>query len=174
MINTAKSFKLYQTIGLSPHLHTPRRTTGYWLAGFILTLTLLPNLDLVVKMLDELILILLEWAGKALVRLFEMAGFSPRLAQVITAYTGFIMSLILAYGLVYKIRRLLHQARRLVTHLKAESRDRMRTTASAVRASWMNLPWHKKLLLAVAGISIFVPLAITLSTTLGMAIIELL
>lgn len=174
MINTAKSFKLYQTAGLSHHLRAPPRTTGYWLAGLILGLTLLPNLDIVGKMLVELIPILLEWAEKALNRIFEMAGFSHRLAQGITAFIGLTTALILGYGLVCKVRRLPHQARQMMAHLKAASRNRISTTASAARASWMKLPWHRKLFLAVAGISIFAPLAITLSTTLGLAVVELL
>jgi hypothetical protein len=125
-------------------------------------------------MLVEFIPIILEWAEKALDRIFEMVGFSPLLAQGITASIGLITALILGYGLICKVRRLPHQARQIVAHLKAESRNLISTTASAAHACWMKLPWHRKLLLAVAGISIFVPLAIALSTTLGLAIAGLL
>jgi hypothetical protein len=62
----------------------------------------------------------------------------------------------------------------MVAYVKAESRHWISATTSAVRTIWTNLPWHRKLLLAVAGISIFVPLATALSTVLGLAVAELL
>jgi hypothetical protein len=121
MINSTRSFKLYPNPGLSHHLHTPSRTTGYWLAGFVFGLTLLANMDAIGEMLEEVIPILLELAEKGSESFFEMFGLSPRLAQGVTAYVGFAVALILGYYLACKVQRLTHSNSHYGTSYKSTS-----------------------------------------------------
>ncbi len=174
MNHSANPYSFHHSDDLSHHWPLFRRTTVYSLAGLVVGLVLLANLDVVGGMLEEVIPTFLEVVEKGLDSFFEAVGLAPRLAQGITAYIGLTVGLILGYRLVLKVQFLMHQTRHRLADFTAESRDWISATAAAVGIRWRNLPWRKKLLLSVVGTVVFVPLAMALSTVLGLAVAELL
>ena len=174
MNHSANPYSFHHNDDLSHHWPVTRRAAIYSLAGLVTGMALLANLDMVGGMLEEVIPVFLEVVEKGLDSFFETVGLAPRLAQGITAYIGLTVGLILGYRLVLKVRFLIHQTRHRLADFTAESRDWISATVSAARTGWTNLPWRKKLLVSVIGTVVFVPLAMALSTVLGLAVAELL
>jgi len=134
---------------LSPkrHLSSASRRKAYWLGGLSVGLLLLINFGI----LGEMFHLLLEVAEEGMDTVLELAGLTPRTAQGITAYIGFVAAVILVIRLWRKMQILLQSTKEWYSQFNAEAHQTISVLPSTVRRVWGNLPWHKKVLLSLGG-----------------------
>ena len=134
---------------LSPtrHLSPALRRKAYWLGGLSVGLLLLINFGI----LGEVFHLLLEVAEEGMDTVLELTGLTPRMAQGITAYIGFVAAVIFVIRLWRKMQILLQATKEWYGQFKVEAHQTISTLPSTVRRVWGNLPWHKKALLSLGG-----------------------
>jgi hypothetical protein len=152
----------------------------FWLAliaGAIVAAAM--NYEILWDALAELVPTLLEVAEEALDTFFEKAvRLNPALAQMATAYTGFVLALIVLYLLVRKFIALYRRTGAAVDQLSGVYgnawHDWTDERKMAVLLWWDALDTTNKVVAVVAMILIGIPLALLLSYLLGTAVATLL
>jgi len=127
--------------------------------------------ELVWETLSEGVILALEAGEEALDTVYEAAGLNPALSQIATAYTGFVLALVLLYFIVRKTIRLT-QALRKSSALYRDAygtiykkwRDKKR---EALLSWWESLDWMQKTAAVTALLLIGIPLALLASFILG-------
>jgi hypothetical protein len=93
-----------------------RQKAAYWLGGMCVGLLLLTNFGILGEIFAEGFHLLLEIAEEGMDTVLELTGLTPRIAQGVTAYIGFLAALIFGFHLLRKIQSLLqHLSIRIYT-----------------------------------------------------------
>lgn len=134
--------------------------------------------EIVWDVLSEFVPLALESVEEALDMVFEAIGLSPSIAQMATAYTGFVAALVALYFVTRKSITLSRRTREQI----ATYRDVYSTVGKqwweikrqTLLTWWDSLDWLQKIATAGAVILIGVPLALLLSVILGSLVAMLL
>jgi hypothetical protein len=127
--------------------------------------------ELLWEVLSEGVILTLEAGEEALDTLYEAIGLNPALSQIATAYTGFVLGLVLLYFIARKIIHLT----KILQRLSARSLHSYRTTYKKWHAQkrdeiliwWTSLDWMQKTAAVTALLLIGIPLALLASFILG-------
>ena len=152
---TPKPLKNRLSPAAAQHLPPGLRKWAFRLAvvGACLLL-LLTSLDALGQILAEGFHLLLEVAEEGLDTVLELTGLTPRMAQGVTAYIGFVAALAFCYRLYLKVQLWAAHIHERYCQIKTEIREQTSTVAASVRAGWKNQPWQKKALLGLSGLAI--------------------
>lgn len=127
--------------------------------------------QLVWDLLAEFVPLALESVEEALDTVFEAMGLSPAIAQMATAYTGFVAALVVLYLVIRKSMILTRRTREQISafrHVYGTAGKRWwETQRAAWFAWWDTLDWLQKIAMTGAMILIGIPLALLLSVILG-------
>jgi hypothetical protein len=136
--------------------------SAYWLGGLCFGLLLLTNFGILGEILAEGFHLLLEIAEEGMDTVLELTGLTPRIAQGVTAYIGFLAALIFGFRLLRKIQSLLQHLNQWYSQFKAETQRIISNMPSNVGRVWLNMHWHKKALLAFIGLAVLAFMVITI------------
>ncbi len=111
--------------------------------------------ELLLPVLEEAVLLTLEWAEKTADILFEEGfGLSPESSQKVTAWTGLLLAIGLSVWGGYKLRKMYLQA-------KAVAPGWWKAKKAEMRTWWVALSWTQKLA-HIAGGLVLVSLVVLL------------
>jgi hypothetical protein len=134
--------------------------------------------ELAWEILAEFVPLALESAEQALDTVFEAVGLSPAIAQMATAYTGFVVLLVTLYFLLRKSISVSRRTRETIALYKATystvGRRWWEGTRAAVLGWWRDLDWLHKIATVAALVLIGIPVALFLSFVLGSIVAALL
>jgi hypothetical protein len=130
------------------------------------------------NLLAEFVPLALESMEEALDTVFEAMGLSPAIAQMATAYTGFVGALVALYFVIRKSMILTRRTRERVSAYRDVYSTFGKRWWGEKRAAWIawwnTLDWLQKIATAGALILIGIPLALLLSVILGSIVASLL
>ncbi|MGZ8216573.1 hypothetical protein [Methylomagnum sp.] len=150
-----------------------------FLIGFIgLAVAAAFNYEAAWGLLSHSVILILEIAEQVMDTLLELVGMAPGAAQMVTAYVGVVVGLVLLYFLV---RRLIYWYY-WTTDTIEDYRDMYAYLFEAWNKSarvqtlqwWQQLDWLGKVAAVVFGLLILVPVLLGLSAGLGMLVSMLL
>jgi hypothetical protein len=146
------------------------RIVGGLLAISAIALGLL-HWELVWEMLSEAVLLSLEAGEEALDTVYEAAGLNPALSQIATAYTGFVLGLVLLYFIVRKTIRLAQALQKSMVFYRDIYGTNYKKWRQQKREElliwWGSLDWMQKTAALTALLLIGIPLALLASFILG-------
>ncbi|QFY44409.1 hypothetical protein F6R98_18690 [Candidatus Methylospira mobilis] len=127
--------------------------------------------ELIWELLSEGVILALEAGEEALDTVYEAIGLNPALSQIATAYTGFVLGLVLVYFIVRKTVQLAKILQKKI----ALYRDAYGTVykqwqhnkQERILAWWESLDWMQKTAAISALLLIGIPLAMLASFLLG-------
>jgi hypothetical protein len=151
-----------------------------WIALAIAAVTLLAmNYEIVWEALAEVVPLALEVAEKTLDTFFEaVVRLNPGLASIATAYTGFVLFLVVLYLLSRKAITAYKKAQARKGELLTVYRDAWSQICDSAKVAylrwWNGLSFADKIVAGVAFVLIGIPLALLLSFVLGSLVADLL
>lgn len=148
-------------------------------AGIAVGVAVAMNYELVWELLSESVPLLFEFIEKALDTFFErVLGLGPGIAQMATAYIGFVTLLVMSYFLVRKTIKFSKRAKVSMAFWRAAYANAGRRWWEARRAAtlrwWESLSLADKIVAIIALVLIGIPVALLLSIALGTAVAALL
>jgi hypothetical protein len=127
--------------------------------------------ELIWEMLSEGIILALEAGEEALDTAYEAIGLNPALSQIATAYTGFVLGLVLLYFVVRKIIQIIRALRKTAAFYRDAYGTVYRKWHNKKREAlliwWESLDWMQKTAAITALLLIGIPFALLASFILG-------
>jgi hypothetical protein len=138
------------------------------LAGIIL---LVVYWEVVWEILREVVPLALETGEEALDSIFELLGLSPTIAQMATAYTGFVLVLVSLYFVLRKSITVSRKAKERASAYReayaSVGKQWWEAQRGSISAWWGELDWFQKFAAGGALLLIGIPLALLVSFILG-------
>lgn len=146
------------------------RLLGSVLAVVALVLAIM-NWEVVWEVFSEGIMLALEAGEEALDTAFEAIGLNPALSQMATAYTGFVLALVLLYFLIRKTMRFAQSLQKNIALYReaygvAYSRWHEQKREMILQW-WETLDWMQRIAVVTGLFLVGIPLALLASFVLG-------
>jgi hypothetical protein len=151
-----------------------------WIAVAIAAVTLLVmNYEIVWELLAEVVPLVFEVLEESLDTFFEkVVRLNPMMAQMATAYIGFVLLLVVLYLLVRKGIKIYRKAQAKKQELTSVYSNAWHEWYSGLQTSalnwWASLDFTNKIVAVIAFVLLGIPLALLLSFVLGSLVAQLL
>jgi len=151
-----------------------------WITLAVAAVTVLAmNYDVVWDILAEFVPVVLEVIEETLDTFFEkVVRLNPMLAQMATAYTGFVLFLVALYLVIRKGIKVYQKAQTKKAEISQDYAQAWEQWYGGVKAAglnwWDSLDFVSKIIAGVAFVLLGIPIALLLSFVLGSLVAELL
>lgn len=127
--------------------------------------------ELIWELLAEGVILALEAGEEALDTVYEAVGLNPALSQIATAYTGFVLALVLIYFIVRKTIQLARILQKKIAYYREAYamvyKKWQHNKQERILIWWESLDWMQKTAAITALLLIGIPLAMLASFLLG-------